>query len=130
MAILRARLDEVRLPAAARAEIAAFHAAALPADGSAASATDLFLGELRVRLRLALLRRHLEAEKIDISLLHDVVALASERATLGRRLVHLQRTRHLFELWHVFHRPLVFGMFVIVALHVGIAVYLGYASLL
>ncbi len=44
---------------------------------------------------------------------------AAERASLARRLAHLERTRRLFELWHVFHRPLVYGLFVIVAVHVA-----------
>jgi hypothetical protein len=76
-----------------------------------------------------LLRRHLRDAGVDVAAITSLVDRAAERATLARRLVHLQRTRHLFELWHVFHRPLVYGLFVIVVLHVGIALFFGYASL-
>jgi len=117
------------LPPAVQQELDAFEQAVTPASGRAPGAIDLFFGELRVRTRLMLLRRHLRTAGVDVAAITSVVDRASERATLARRLVHLQRTRHLFELWHVFHRPLVYGLFVIVALHVGIALYFGYASL-
>ncbi|HEY1305936.1 MAG TPA: hypothetical protein VGF24_20420 [Vicinamibacterales bacterium] len=126
---LQQRLQAAKLPAAIRTEIDMFDRAVAPPSGGVPGALDLFLGELRVRLRLTLLRRHLHAAGADLSAIKALVDLASERATLSRRLAHLQRTRHLFELWHVFHRPLVYGLFAIVVLHVGIALYLGYASL-
>ena len=116
------------LPPAVQEELDAFELAVTPASGRAPGAIDLFFGELRVRTRLMLLRRHLRAAGVDVAAIGSVIDRATERATLARRLVHLQRTRHLFELWHVFHRPLVYGLFVIVALHVGIALYFGYAS--
>jgi hypothetical protein len=124
---VRTRLSTLPLPEAARAEIEAFEATVTPPDGRAPGLLDLFLGELRVRVRLALIRRHLRAAGVDLVAVHDAIALASDRAVILRRLAHLQRTRHLFELWHVFHRPLVYGMFVIVGLHVAVAIYLGYA---
>jgi len=123
----RARLAAVPLPEAARTEIDAFEQALTPADGRTPGVVDLFLGEFRVRMRLALIRRHLKAAGVDVGAVHDAIALTSDRAVILRRLSHLQRTRHLFELWHVFHRPLVYGMFVIVGLHVAVAIYLGYA---
>lgn len=78
-------------------------------------------------MRLAVVHRHLNAAGVDLEAVHDAIALASDHATIVRRLAHLQRTRHLFELWHVFHRPLVFAMILIVGVHVAVAVYLGYA---
>lgn len=122
-------LEARPLPPAVQRELDAFDHAVSPARGRTPGAIDLFFGELRVRARLTLLRRHLAAAGIDVAAIRALVDRAAERATLARRLAHLQRTRHLFELWHVFHRPLVFGLFVIVALHVGIALFLGYASL-
>ena len=127
------RLDTLRtrltsLPPDAAHELAAFEAATSPTR-AAPGVVDLFLGELRTRVRLGLLRRQLSAAGADVEAVHQAVAHAAERATLARRLTHLERTRRLFELWHVFHRPLVFGLFAIVALHVGVALFFGYARL-
>jgi len=124
---VRTRLSTLPLSDKARAELEAFEATVSPGHGRAPGLLDLFLGELRVRIRLALIRRHLQEAGVDLAAVHDAIALASDRAVIARRLAHLQRTRHLFELWHVFHRPLVYGMFVIVGLHVAVAIYLGYA---
>jgi hypothetical protein len=126
------RLDAVRarvafLPESARRELDAFDRAV--ASG-VPGAVDLFFGELRARARLALLRRQLKASNVDVDAVNALVTLAVERASLARRLAHLDRTRRLFELWHVFHRPLVYGMFVIVALHVGVALFFGYGRVL
>lgn len=126
------RLEAVRgqvasLPAPVLQEIEAFEAA-LAGPRRAPGIADLFLGEFRVRTRLAWLRRRLGAQ-LDVDAAHAVVSLVSERAGLARRLVHLERARRLFELWHVFHRPLVFGMFAIVAVHVAIALFFGYVRL-
>ena len=126
---LQHQLETTSLPDAMRAELETFDRAVTAPRGAAPGALDLFFGELRVRVRLMLLRRHLQAAGADLTAISRLVDLAAERATLARRLAHLQRTRHLFELWHVFHRPLVYGLFGIVVLHVGIALYLGYASL-
>ncbi len=127
LADARARLATIQLSDAARSELDAFQALVIPRDGRVPGLLDLFFGELRVRTRLALMRRHLRQAGVDLSAVHAAVALASDRAVIARRLSHLQRTRHLFELWHVFHRPLVVGMIVIVGVHVAVAVYLGYA---
>ncbi len=118
------------LPAAVAHDLAAFEQAVRPGTGSAPGVLDLFFGEFRVRLRLALMRRHLEGAGVDVGAVHDAVALAAERAALTRRLAHLERARRLFEMWHVFHRPLVFGLFAIVAVHIGVALFFGYARLL
>jgi hypothetical protein len=122
-------LQAAALPPVVQRELDDFERAVSPARGRPPGALDLFFGELRVRARLMLLRRHLRAADVDVAALSVVVGRAAERATLARRLAHLQRTQHLFALWHVFHRPLVYALFVIVTLHVGIALYFGYASL-
>jgi hypothetical protein len=122
-------LQSASLPPAVHRELDDFERAVTPSPGRPPGALDLFFGELRVRARLLLLRRHLRAAGVDVAAITAVIDRAAERAMLARRLAHLQRTRHLFELWHVFHRPLVYALFVIVALHVGIALYFGYASL-
>jgi len=127
LAEARARLAALPLPERARADIEAFEAAVLPGHGGAPGWIDLFFGELRLRVRLATVRRQLRRDGVELHDLDEAIALASDRAVIVRRLSHLQRTRHLFELWHVFHRPLVAGMIVIVGLHVAIAIYLGYA---
>lgn len=58
---------------------------------------------------------------------HDaVVAIATERATLLRRMAYLRKTKRLFDLWHVFHMPLVYILFLIVVAHVGFTLYMGY----
>jgi hypothetical protein len=129
LADLRARVAVAPLSRQALAELQVFEAAVLPPSGHAPALVDLFLGELRVRARLWLLRRHLVAAGVDMALLHDAISVAGERASLLRRLEHLQRTKRLFELWHVFHQPLVYAMFAIVAIHVAVALYLGYGGL-
>ncbi len=118
------------LPERARAALDEFDRSMTPAPGKAPGIVDLFLGEMRVRLRLLTLRRHLHGSGADVEAIHTAVARRAEHASLSRRLAHLERTRHLFEMWHLFHRPLVVGMFLIVGIHVGIAVYLGYAQVL
>ena len=121
-------LQSAALPEVVQRELAEFERAVSPSRGRAPGAIDLFFGELRVRARLMLMRRHLHAARVDLAAIAAVVDSAAERAVLARRLAHLQRTRHLFALWHVFHRPLVYALFVIAAIHIGIAVYFGYAS--
>jgi hypothetical protein len=122
------RVASSALPAGVHEALARFASTVTPADGRAPGAVDLFVGELRVRARLATMARDLRAAGIDAALVHEAVSLATEHAAATRRLVHLQRTRRFFELWHVFHQPLVFAMFAIVVMHVGIALYFGYVS--
>jgi len=128
LAQARAALSLTSLPPAASAALQTFERSLAPAHGRAPGVVDLFLGELRVRVRLLVLRRHLRAGGADLTAIHLAVSRGAEHAALSRRLAHLERTHRLFELWHVFHRPLVYGMFLIVGLHVGVAIYLGYAQ--
>lgn len=59
--------------------------------------------------------------------MHDeIIAIATERAVLLRRMAYLRKTKQLFDLWHVFHMPLVYILFTIVVAHVGITLYMGY----
>ena len=117
------------LPPSCTADVARLERVLTPASGHAPGAVDLFFGELRARVRLALMRRQWRAAGVDLAAAQLMVALATERASLARRLAHLERARHLFEMWHLFHRPLVVGLFVIVAVHVGVAMFFGYARL-
>lgn len=126
----RAQLDSANLPQSVRHLLHEFERTTTPQHGAVPGILDLFFGELRVRTRLLLTRRHLRASGVDLRIVDTAVSRAADHAATARRLAHLQRTRRLFELWHVFHQPLVFGMFVIVAIHVGVAVYLGYVELL
>ena len=72
------------LPAAVAHDLAAFEQAVRPGTGSAPGVLDLFFGEFRVRLRLALMRRHLEGAGVDVGAVHDAVArLESLRAVFG-----------------------------------------------
>jgi hypothetical protein len=129
LAHARRALDGMALPDTARVTLETFDRAVTPGDGTPPGVLDLFFGELRVRIRLLLMRRRLRAAGVDVQVVNTAVARAAEHATLVRRIAHLQRTRRLFGLWHLFHRPLVYAMFAIVSLHIAIAVYLGYASL-
>ncbi len=130
LAATRSAVAGVSLPPAARAALDEFDQSVEPTPERPPGLTDLFFGELRVRMRLFAIRRQLREAGVDVHAIHTLVSRAAEHATLGRRIAHLQRTRRLFELWHVFHRPLVDVMFLIVGLHVAIAVYLGYAQML
>jgi len=121
---IRARL--AFLPDAARQELDLFEQAMAPRSDRHPSLVDLFAGELTARVRLVFVRQRLRDLGIDVETIDALVSLAFERASLTRRLAHLERTKRLFDLWHVFHRPLVFGLFAIVAIHVGVAVFFGY----
>lgn len=89
------------------------YAALLGGDGLVARETERF----RARV----------AEIDGTPHLHDeVIAIATERATLLRRMAYLRKTKQLFDLWHVFHMPLVYILFAIVVAHVAITLYMGY----
>jgi hypothetical protein len=79
-------------------------------------------------LKDALERLRESGTEHDGSLQRDIARLESERGTLARRLVHLDRTKRFFAAWHVFHQPLVYVMFAIAALHVTLAIYMGYST--
>ena len=112
------------LPDPILARISAFEQGVVPAGRS--SLAGLFFGEIRVRRELSLLRHEIEGTVASPQLLHDVVEVIAERATLLRRAAYLGMTKSLFTIWHVFHMPLVYVMFGIVVLHVAFTLYLGY----
>ena len=121
---IRARL--AFLPDAVRHELERFERAVTPSAARHPGLIDLFVGELVARVRLVFVRQRLRHVNVDDETINALVSLAFERASLNRRLAHLERTKRLFDLWHVFHRPLVFGLFAIVAVHVGVALFFGY----
>ena len=118
---LSGRLERARLPASARAEIAAFARAMEPPAET--SAWSLFVGEWQLLRQIARLQSNTAA---GAQVYDEALAVLAERATLVRRIAYLEKTKALFEMWHVFHLPLVYILFVIVILHVAIALYLGY----
>lgn len=91
----------------------------------AGSYRSVFFSDLS--LNRAVQRFRLEAASIDDGLdVQEIIAIATERATLLRRMASLRKTKRLFDLWHVFHMPLVYIMFAIVVAHVVITLYMGY----
>ena len=122
---LSERLLSAQLPAALVTAIAAFEHRAVPAEASP-SIIGLFFGELRVRREMNVLRRDIEDAGVSAELLHEIVDVVSERASLLRHSAYLTVTKSLFDVWHVFHMPLVYVMFGIVVLHVAFTVYMGY----
>ncbi len=106
MAALAGHLDEVPLSAGVRARL----------QEPAVS-----------RWSMRRLRANLVHEGVRPEVAGDIADTLLERATLGRRLQYLARTRSLFAAWHVFHLPLVYVMFGIAVVHVGVALYLGYS---
>lgn len=129
LAVTRERLHSVAIDDAARRHLNAFDALIDADSHRTRGLIDLFVGEVRDRLRLFVLGQRLKTAGLDADTLRDCIALAGERSNLARRALHLQRTHRLFEAWHIFHRPLVFGMFFIVGVHVAVALYFGYARL-
>lgn len=122
---LSERLLSAQLPPALVTAIAAFEHRAVPADASP-SIVGLFFGELRVHREMNVLRRDIEDAGVSAELLHEIVDVVSERASLLRHGAYLSVTKSLFDVWHVFHMPLVYVMFGIVVLHVAFTVYMGY----
>jgi hypothetical protein len=104
--------------------IEALEARVVPPDDVSYAA--LFGGDRRLRRELA--RFHAAAATSDAApdVYRDIVRLATERATLLRRMAYLRKTKRLFDLWHVFHMPLVYIMFAIVTAHVVFTLYMGY----
>lgn len=87
---------------------------------------SLFRGDRLLRREASALRAAAEAIDGAPAVHDDVIAIATERALLRRRMASLHKTRRLFELWHVFHMPLVYIMFAIVVAHVAVTLYMGY----
>jgi hypothetical protein len=127
VAALSGRLADLE-PSTIGRELDRYQAAVAHAD-RVPGMLDLFVGELRARVRLRLMRRQLQAAGVDVAMIHDAIVLAAERGAIARRLAHLDRARRLFAMWHVFHRPLVSALFAIVTVHVAVAVFFGYARL-
>jgi hypothetical protein len=90
LARLQQELHGAAVPPVVRRELDDFERAVTPSHGRAPGALDLFFGELRVRVRLMLLRRHLRTGGIDMAAITAVIVRAAERATIARRLAHLE----------------------------------------
>ena len=120
------RLAAADLPPALLSAITAFEQRVQPAAGASPSIAGLFFGELRVQREMHALRVQIEHAGVSASLLHELLDLVSERASLLRHRAYLSVTKSLFDVWHVFHMPLVYVMFGIVVLHVAFTVYMGY----
>lgn len=86
----------------------------------------LFRGDGQMRREVARFRD--EVGRLDGTphINDEIIAVATERATLLRRMAYLRKTRKVFDLWHVFHMPLVYILFAIVVAHVAITLYMGY----
>lgn len=86
----------------------------------------LFAGDGQLRREVARFRAEVTAIDGAPDVHEEVIAIATERATLLRRTAYLRKTKRLFDLWHVFHMPLVYVMFAIVVGHVVLTLYMGY----
>lgn len=127
---LSERLLAAHLPPALVTAIAAFEHRAVPAPGESPSIVGLFFGELRVQREMNTLRHDIGDAGVSAELLHEIVDVVAERASLLRHAAYLQVTKSLFDVWHVFHMPLVYVMFGIVVLHAAFTVYMGYLPFL
>ncbi len=125
-ASLKQQLAEVTIPVQLLLKLESAEREMLPEPGSHPGFGASLVGDLRVRLRLARLRREIASARVQPALLHQSIDLVEERVALLRRASNLARTKRLFELWHVFHRPLVWVLVLVATLHVAIAVYMGY----
>ncbi|RME28346.1 MAG: hypothetical protein D6800_04020 [Candidatus Zixiibacteriota bacterium] len=85
--------------------------------------TDLRRPWIKRRLRRKVYRLRLLAPREA----NELIALASERALLKRRLLVLERVHRLFHWWHVIHKPFAIIMYIIMIVHIGVAVWTGYA---
>jgi hypothetical protein len=103
---------------------------ALPRQQGSSSLLTLLLffvvGDLTMRARLTKIVRHLHSHSVDAQTAHRVVAVASERIKLTRRIQFLEQLKHYFHYWHVIHLPFTVIMFIILFVHVGVAVVFGY----
>lgn len=129
---LDARAESLRVAVADQVQsmallqrVDAFERAVVP-DTAHLSLWNLFVGELALKRQLRRFQHELVAAGLGDALALQVVALASERATILRRMAYLQKTKTLFSIWHVFHLPLVYLLLIIVIAHVSLTVYLGY----
>lgn len=104
-------------------------ALAFPKQQSVSIVSLLFFfvaGDITMRSRLKKIIRHLHSREVDRPTAHRVVAVASERIKLMRRIQFLEQLKHYFHYWHVIHLPFTIIMFLILFVHVGVAVTFGY----
>ncbi len=84
------------------------------------------IGDMTMRARLTKIVRHLHSHSVDAQTAHRVVAVASERIKLTRRIQFLEQMKHYFHYWHVIHLPFTVIMFIILFVHIAVAVVFGY----
>ena len=84
------------------------------------------IGDMTMRARLTKIVRHLHNHSVDAQTAHRVVAVASERIKLTRRIQFLEQLKHYFHYWHVIHLPFTVIMFIILFVHIAVAVLFGY----
>ncbi len=84
------------------------------------------IGDMTMRARLTKIVRHLHSHAVDAQTAHRVVAVASERIKLTRRIQFLEQLKHYFHYWHVIHLPFTVIMFIILFVHIAVAVLFGY----
>lgn len=103
---------------------------ALPRQQGSTSLLTMLLffvtGDLTMRARLTKIVRHLHSHSVDAQTAHRVVAVASERIKLTRRIQFLEQLKHYFHYWHVIHLPFTVIMFIILFVHIAVAVVFGY----
>ncbi len=58
--------------------------------------------------------------------LEKVISMASEQASLSKRILFLSTTHRVFHLWHIVHRPFSLSFAIFVIIHVAVVVTLGY----
>jgi hypothetical protein len=123
---LSRQISDTALPDGFLTDIEAFEHRVLPAQGRPPSFMALWWGEFLMHREIARLSRRAGPRGLAPELHQDAIDLIVERATLGRRIAYLKKTKTLFDVWHVFHMPLVYIMFAIVLMHVAVTMYMGY----
>lgn len=122
---LGARLAELGVPAAALARLDELaRAGPDPAGGALALLLRLPFADLRLRWRLAELRRELAA--VPAPLRRRAKRLARRKARLARRIVLWSRLQALFHYWHVLHKPFAVVMYLFMAVHIAVVTLAGY----
>ncbi len=58
--------------------------------------------------------------------LEKAISLASEQASIAKRILFLSKTHRIFHLWHVIHRPFSVSFAILVIIHVAVVISLGY----
>jgi hypothetical protein len=123
----RGHLSEATLAQFTRTVDAAY---AVHGKGVFTAIFSLLIGDLKRPFIAARLRRTLARSRtIPAEALESLLALASERALMHRRLTVLGRVQKLFHYWHVIHKPFAIIMYIIMGVHIGVAIWTGYAWL-